>query len=38
LDPKCKSYEIIRKTEKEKEERRKKIETDPGEQFSPALV
>jgi hypothetical protein len=35
LDPKCKSDEILKKTEKEKE-RRNKIETGPGQRFSPA--
>jgi hypothetical protein len=36
LDPKCKSYEILKKTEKEKERRRKKLETGSGQRFSPA--
>jgi hypothetical protein len=36
LDPKCKSFEIIKKAEKKKEEKRIKYEKGPGETIWPS--
>jgi hypothetical protein len=36
LDPKCKSFEIIKKAEKKKEEKRKNTKKAQGKQSGPA--